>query len=94
MLSCEANGATSYKWERRRGRRIPSGAIGVNTNTLTLFNLKLRDIDKYRCVAVNGSGTNVSKFAELIINGKALHMLVKFKKVTVFSVLHALNFNL
>ena len=71
MLSCEANEASSYHWERRGGK-IPYGATGVNTNALTLVNLQLNDIDKYRCVASNGSGSNVSKFAELIINSKIL----------------------
>ena len=69
MLSCEADGATSYNWERLGGR-IPSDSIGVNTNTLTIVNLQQKEIDKYRCVATNGSGSNVSDYAQLIINSK------------------------
>ena len=68
-LSCEADGATSYNWERQSGS-IPSGAIGVNTNTLTIINLQLKDAGKYRCVATNGSGRAVSDYAQLIINCK------------------------
>ena len=37
-LTCKANGASSYFWERQNGI-IPSDSIGVNTNTLKLINL-------------------------------------------------------
>ena len=68
-LFCEADGATSYNWEKQSGR-IPLNAIGVNTSTLTIANLRPRAIGKYRCVATNGSGSDVSDYAELIINSK------------------------
>jgi len=69
VLTCKADGARSYNWEKYSGS-IPSGAIGVNTNTLTITNLQLKDAGKYRCVAINGSGISVSDYAELIINSK------------------------
>ena len=37
-LTCEADGASSYNWERQNDV-IPSDSTGVNTNTLTLINL-------------------------------------------------------
>jgi len=67
-LSCEADGATSYKWERQNGN-IPSGAIVVNTSTFTIINLLLKDAGNYRCVATNASGSSVSTYASLFITG-------------------------
>ena len=68
-LTCEADGATSYNWERQSGS-IPSGAIGVNTNILTIINLQPEDAGNYRCVATNGSGSSESNFSKLLIDGK------------------------
>jgi len=65
-LTCEADGATSYNWERQSGS-IPSGAIGVNTNTFTIINLQPEDAGNYRCVAINASGSTESNYATLTI---------------------------
>jgi len=67
-LICEANGVTSYKWERQSGS-IPSSNNGVNTNFLYISNLKPDDAGKYRCIATNASGSSVSDYAQLSING-------------------------
>ena len=67
-LTCEADGASSYRWERQYDS-IPSSAISVNTNTLTLINLRLEDAGQYRCVATNNSGTTESDYAVLILRG-------------------------
>jgi len=45
-LTCEADGTTSYNWERQSGS-IPSGAITINTNTLTIINLQPEDAGNY-----------------------------------------------
>ena len=68
-LTCEADGATSYNWERQSGS-IPSGATGVNTNTLTIINLTPEDAGNYRCVATNASGSSQSNYATLTVNGE------------------------
>ena len=67
-LTCEADGATSYYWQRQNGS-IPVGATGVNTSVLTLINLQLKDIGSYQCVATNGSGSTESKYAKLTLKG-------------------------
>ena len=67
-LSCEADGASSYNWERQN-HVIPSNSTGVNTNALTLINLQPEDAGNYRCVAINASGSSESDYANLIING-------------------------
>ena len=67
-LTCEAVGASSYNWERQNSV-IPSDSIGVNTNALTLVNLKLEYSGNYRCVATNASGSSFSNYAKLTIEG-------------------------
>ena len=67
-LSCEADGASSYNWERQNGI-IPSDSTRVNTNTLTLINLQPEDAGNYRCVATNATGSIKSDYALVTING-------------------------
>ena len=67
-FTCEADGATSYYWERQHGS-IPLSAIGVNTSNLTLINLRLEDTGNYRCVGINGSGSTESEYATLTFEG-------------------------
>ena len=70
-LTCEANGASSYIWERQN-EVIPSDSTGVNTNTLTLIDLQPKDAGKYRCVATNASGSSESNYAEVTISSKSM----------------------
>ena len=72
-LTCEAEGALSYNWERQNGV-IPSDSTGVNTNTLTLINLQPEDAGNYRCVASNASGSNESNYAAITIFGRYLYI--------------------
>jgi len=76
-LTCEANGATSYNWERQSSS-IPSGATGVDTNNLIIINLTPQDAGNYRCVATNASGSSESNYARLTINGEAIMFVCKF----------------
>ena len=68
-LTCKADGALSYYWERHHGI-IPYSAIGVKTSMLTLIDLQSEDIGNYRCVATNGSGSSKSNYATVTINSK------------------------
>ena len=67
-LTCKADGALSYNWERQNGV-IPSDSTGVNTNTLTFINLQPEYAGNYRCVATNASGSSPSDYANFTING-------------------------
>ena len=67
-LTCEADRASSYRWERRNDV-IPSDSTGVHTNTLTFINLQPEDTGNYQCVATNASGSSESNYANLTING-------------------------
>ena len=70
-LTCKADGASSYYWERKHDD-IPSSAIGVKTSSLTLIDLQLEDAGQYRCVATNNSGSTKSDYAVLILKGTYL----------------------
>ena len=77
-LTCEADGASSYIWERQNGI-TPSDSTGVNTSTLTLINLHPEDYGNYRCVATNASGSSESTYAVIIISGKYVCVCIKVK---------------
>ena len=68
-LTCEADGASSYRWERQNDV-IPSDSTGVNTNALTLINLQPEDVGNYRCVATNVHGSSESSYATVTISSK------------------------
>jgi len=66
QLICEAEGATSYKWEKEDGN-IPQHAGGVESNTLVFTTLRQLDVGNYRCV-VTGDGESVySNYAKVTI---------------------------
>ena len=68
-LTCEADGASSYEWERQNDD-IPSDSIGVNTNTITLINLQPEDAGSYQCVATNAGGSSKSNYATVSISSE------------------------
>ena len=62
QLTCQAVRGSSYNWERQDGS-IPSGAIGVYSNTLIIVNLTPEDVGNYRCVVSDGSDRSFSNYA-------------------------------
>ena len=72
-LTCKADGASSYSWERQNDV-VPFDSTGVNTNNLTLINVQPEDAGNYRCVATNTSGSRQSRYATATINGTWVHM--------------------
>jgi len=68
QLTCQAVGATSYFWERQDSI-IPSGAVGVDSNTLTLSYLTPEDVGNYRCVVGDGSDKIFSNYASITVFG-------------------------
>ena len=77
-LYCEAEGATSYKWQKHyyydSYSNIPyyiTFTVNTvdNTSELTLINLQPNYAGTYRCLAKNDSGVSYSFPAEVIING-------------------------
>jgi len=67
-LHCEADGATSYYWEKQSGVFL-SSVTGVSTNSITFVNITLQDAGSYRCVANNASGRSASDYVHLDIRG-------------------------
>ena len=65
---CMAYYASSYYWLRETGD-IPSNAMGVNSNTLTLHNILPPDSGRYQCVAENEHESTHSNYAMLIVEG-------------------------
>jgi len=58
----------NYKWERRSGN-LPSRAQRTQTSNLVIVNLRPEDAGDYRCVVSNSTGTIISRFTSLVING-------------------------
>ena len=59
----------NYKWIKKNNV-LPSRAQGVNTQQLTIVNLKPEDSGDYRCVMSNSTGTISSDFLTINIGGK------------------------
>ena len=73
-LTCVAKEPLFYYWERQN-EKIPSNAIGVDTNTLTLINVQPHDAGNYRCVAVTcliNCNRSFSDYAAVTISSKLM----------------------
>lgn len=65
ILTCEANGTTSYNWEKENGIIQAKN----DDKTLMLHNVLPRDSGRYRCVTENMYGRNYSNYATIFIKG-------------------------
>ena len=70
-LTCVADGATFYKWQKYSYRGIPGNITnhGRLSSTLTLVKLQPHYNGSYRCRASNASGTGFSDFVTVDIKG-------------------------
>ena len=68
-FTCMAYEASYYYWLRETGN-IPSNARGINSNSLTLYNILPPDSGRYQCVAGNGHGEAYSNYAIFTVEGK------------------------
>ena len=73
---CMAYYASSYYWVRDISE-IPSNAMGVNSNNLTLLNILPPDSGSYQCVAENEHGSTHSNYAMLTIEGTSTLVSIK-----------------
>lgn len=64
-----AYGASSYFWLKETDG-IPSDAVGIKSNTLTLHNILPTYNGRYQCVAENKHGRNYSNYALLTVEGR------------------------
>lgn len=60
-LTCLANEASSYYWEKENGN-ISVNAIGINSYNLTLIDAQPEDSGNYQCVVINNC--KVKSFSE------------------------------
>ena len=81
-LTCQADRAIFYVWEKLSGS-IPTNAIGVNTDNITLINVQQEDSGNYRCVAANTCESSYSEYATVnITSGK----IVKFNMIFIITI--------
>lgn len=57
-----------YKWEKKN-ERIISRAQGINSEQLTITNLKPEDSGEYRCILSNSTGVIMSDYSLLTVKG-------------------------
>ena len=89
-LTCVADGATSYKWEKYPYGYVPLDIITTRRkfNELTLVNLQPHYEGTYRCLAINGSGSSYSNFTA--VNIKGLFSIIYVN--TYYNKIHKVNF--
>ena len=58
----------SYKWERKNNQ-LPSNALNINTEQLTITNLKPGDSGEYRCIMSNSTGQIASNYTLVTVKG-------------------------
>ena len=58
----------SYKWERKNNQ-LPVNALYINTEQLTVTNLKPEDSGEYRCIMSNSTGQIASNYSLVTVKG-------------------------
>ena len=73
-LTCDASGADNlkYQWIRMGKNTIPSKARGINSSTLIIPKIMIKDSGKYQCVVTSGDTSVTSRPGTLSVLGKLL----------------------
>jgi len=58
----------NYTWEKKN-EKLPLNVQGVNSQQLTITNLKPEDSGKYRCIMSNSTGKIASDYLLLTVKG-------------------------
>jgi len=62
------NSNFSYRWERKN-KQLPSNAVHISSEQLTIINLKPEDLGEYRCIMSNSTGQIASDYSRVIVKG-------------------------
>ena len=77
-LSCNATGADNlrYQWIRMGKKTIPSRAIGVNSSTLIIPNIMVKDSGRYYCAVSSGNTSVTSRPGTVFVFSKLLQSCI------------------
>lgn len=78
VLTCMADKALSYHWERYNNHDDASNVepVGNSSERLVLPNVLPSESGRYRCLAINMYGSNYSSYATLFIKGKTHKLML------------------
>ena len=71
-MSCDTDSRFVITWEKENGIVTHERANGINSNILTLINLRPQDAGNYRCVVEDsfyGNSTCSSDYASITVTG-------------------------
>ena len=73
-LTCDASGADNlkYQWIRMGKNTIPPKARGINSNTLIIPKIMIKDNGQYRCVVSSGDTSVTSRPGTVSVLSKLL----------------------
>ena len=57
-----------YKWEKKNSK-LPLKAQGINSEQLTISELKPKDSGEYRCIMSNSTGQIASDYSLVTVKG-------------------------
>ena len=69
-MECVSHGNNyEYKWEKKNQNTIPRSQ-GTNSRHLIINDLRPADSGEYRCIVSNSTGTIISDYSLLTVEGK------------------------
>ena len=78
ILSCNASGADNlrYQWMRMGKKAIPSRARGINSSTLIIPNIMVKDSGRYYCALSSGNTSVTSRPGNVFVLSKLLQSCI------------------